>query len=68
VRNFLILAVLAYRLIPAPVRRIWSFGCSTSYLALAELRSGAPLSVFWPHLVPLTGDSEHFQVRPRGWR
>lgn len=32
-----ILIVKAYRLIPAPIRRIWSFGLSTSHLALAAI-------------------------------
>lgn len=31
---------ILYRLIPARVRRLWSFGKSTSHLAIADLSSG----------------------------
>lgn len=37
--------VLAYRAIPPGVRRWWSFGCSTSHLALAMLAD--PRATFW---------------------
>src|SRR5215472_14147871 len=37
--TMLIVIVLIYRLIPARVRRVWSFGASTSHLVLADLRA-----------------------------
>lgn len=40
-----LLIVRAYRLIPARIRRLWSFGSSTSHLALAALLAGGGWAV-----------------------
>jgi hypothetical protein len=38
VKGVLIMLILAYRLIPCRIRRLWSFGYSTSHLGLAVVR------------------------------
>lgn len=51
-RGFLIVIILLYRLIPCRIRRIWSFGSSTSHLALLAVRetetSASALAAFLP--------------------
>jgi hypothetical protein len=41
VRLVLITVIRVYRLVPCRVRRVWSFKSSTSYLALAAVRSAS---------------------------
>jgi hypothetical protein len=65
----LILLIRAYRLIPAPVRRTWSLGCSTSGGYLAELQAGnvtglAALRLIAAALVPHAGGWD--EARPGG--
>lgn len=36
----IVAVIVLYRLIPKPIRRLWSFGDSTSHLALARFRAG----------------------------
>jgi hypothetical protein len=55
-RYLLIGTVLAYRLIPAPVRSLWSFGGSSNHLALAVLREGGGFK-----------DIRHFMVKGDSW-
>ena len=64
--RLVLVLVLGYRLIPARVRRVWSFGKSTSHLALAELRSGdyaglAAVRLFAHYANP------HLRFPERGW-
>lgn len=65
--RFLVLGViLGYRLIPKQVRRLWSFGESTSHLALDELQSEdihglAALNLLLQYAVP------HRRYPERGW-
>ena len=65
----LIALVRGYRLIPAPVRRLWSLGCSTSGGYLAELQSGsvtglAALRLIAAALIPHAGGWD--EARPGG--
>ena len=41
-----LVVIRAYRLIPCRIRRTWSFGKSTSHLALAAAQNGEGLSSF----------------------
>jgi hypothetical protein len=61
--SLIALAVIgAYRLIPCRVRRVWSFGKSTSHLALAAARNGEGFSSFRYARFGL-----HGQYGDRGW-
>jgi len=56
--------ILVYRLIPKRIRRIWSFGDSTSHLALAGFRSGqvhglTALSAFLSMAIPHKVNIDH---------
>jgi hypothetical protein len=45
---------IAYRLLPATIRRIWSRGQSTSHEALSEILSGHGWSAFIRYVVPIS--------------
>ena len=64
--TLIILVILAYRLIPKPVRRLWSSGESTSHLALARFRAGqvtgwAAVRLFLWYAIPNFGVGDQWR-------
>jgi len=69
IRIILISVILIYRLIPNRIRRIWSFGDSTSHLVLAKIQAStesqmAILSYFLRCVKPKPHPDIPF---PAGW-
>jgi hypothetical protein len=47
----IVFLILAYRLIPRRIRAIWSFGSSSSGLALALARDGHSTQALWRYAI-----------------